>query len=188
MDKVVQTGVYQKQAAVSTSSPSMDISKASNFERLVFEIFGHDPILTRNYMGKFEISGRVDFSDFGVDNFVLQSLGFNSGYSDHRSRLATIRRVWSETGKVIDPHTADAVFVAHTQTTGSKVPTLVYSTADQVKFEPMTHEALGDELLIPPRDEEFVDIEAGAKDGFRDIPADPEVAKDYLRKNFLASA
>ncbi len=147
LDEFFRTGRYRVRRAVQpTSSPSMDISKASNFERYAFELVGRDPKrvvelwdrLARD--GEFELPG---------------AQGFVSGKSTHADRLATIRRVSERYGVVIDPHTADGVKVGleHRQ---SGVPLVCLETALPAKFSATIVEALGRE---PSRPEAFRDIE-----------------------------
>ena len=187
MHKAVQTGVYQKQEVEVTTSPSMDISKASNFERLVYEIFDRDAAKTAAFMSHFETSGIARFEDFGVKHSVLLSEDFDSGSSDHEARIYTMRQVYARANKhVIDPHTADGVYVAYNRAKRD-IPTLVFSTADAVKFEPTVAEALGREK-VPPRDPELIGVERGIPRGFFDIPKSIVVAKHYLDEHFLQNA
>jgi threonine synthase len=136
LDEFFRTGVYRVRRAVrSTSSPSMDISKASNFERYAFELAGRDAKrlvalwdrLARD--GEFELRG---------------ASGFVSGRSTHADRLATIRRLHQMYGVMVDPHTADGVKVGleHRQ---PGVPLICLETALPAKFAATLAEALGRE-------------------------------------------
>ncbi len=153
-----ETGVYRVRGSAETyetSSPSMDISKASNFERFVFDLLGRDSERTRELFadelvrqGSFDLSGAPEFAHQG------ERFGFASGTSTHADRVATIRRVHDTYGVVVDPHTADGVKVAAEQV-GAE-PMLVLETALPVKFSATIVEALGTE---PDRPERFVGIE-----------------------------
>lgn len=179
LDRLIQTGVYEKPVeAQITTSPSMDITVASNYERLVYELFSNDPTLTSKYMREFERTGRVDFADFGLPADVLQKLGFDSGSSTAQNRLDTIAWVYHIGGGIIDPHTADAVYVArHKKASG--VPMVCMSTALPVKFEDTVREAIGH---VPPREPRFAHVEAEGQGGFDLVPNSPEAVKDYLRR------
>src|SRR3989344_3705201 len=83
LDKLFRTGVYENTPAQVTSSPSMDISKASNYERLVFDIFDGDAGKTARYMTAFSKEGRVALSDFSLDTDVFKARGLESGSSSH---------------------------------------------------------------------------------------------------------
>lgn len=159
IDTLVKTGVYKRPpAAHVTSSPSMDITVASNYERLLADIFPDDPEHIRAYMKTFEQRGEVDFAQFGVSNDVMHKLGFSSGQSTHADRLDAIRWAY-QNGRYIDPHTADAVTVARRirmERHDTTVPLVCMSTALPVKFENTMLEALGH---IPPRPERYIGLE-----------------------------
>ena len=114
LDEFFRTGVYRPRKTSEThvtSSPSMDISKASNFERFAFDLVGRDPAVVRQLWS--EVDGGGSFDLTGTP-FIerLPDFGFVSGRSSHADRLATIRDVWQRYGVMIDTHTADAVKVA----------------------------------------------------------------------------
>lgn len=178
LHRLIQTGRYELQPAVVTSSPSMDISKASNYERLLYYLAGKDPTGVRAYMETFEKQGVVSLSDIGLSNDALKDAGFESGTSNHMSRIETIRSTYQQFGELIDPHTADGVYVAgHCRQEG--VPILSMATALPVKFEDTIREAIGD---IPPREERFVHLVAGG-DGFEVMKPDSDILKRYIQKH-----
>jgi len=124
-----------------TSSPSMDISKASNFERFVFDLMGQDGKATAGMFKQVDEAGGFDLSE----NAVFEGIGkygFQSGRSTHVNRLETIQDIDKRYGVMIDTHTADGVKVAreHLQ---SGVPMLILETALPIKFEETIQEALG---------------------------------------------
>ncbi len=129
-----------------TSSPSMDISKASNFERFVYDAVGRDPARVRRLWQAVEQDGFFDASGEPWYQEIAR-FGFVSGTSTHADRLATIRRVWQDHGVMIDTHTADGLKVGlEHQEDG--VPLICEETAQPVKFEEVVREALG---CIPTR-------------------------------------
>src|SRR5947208_10286653 len=108
-----RTGHYRVRPAgevVSTSSPSMDISKASNFERYVFDMVGRDPGVLRGLWEKIAREGGFDLASSPCWTRVAAS-GFVSGTSTHADRLATIRDSFARHRVMLDPHTADGVHV-----------------------------------------------------------------------------
>lgn len=155
LDEFVRTGTYRVRGAsdtFETSSPSMDISKASNFERFVFDLLGRDGAATARLFGdELPKTGQFDLSERLAD--VTGRFGFASGASTHADRLATIRDVYASDAVVIDPHTADGVHVARAIGAPN---TVVIETALSVKFEATIREALGIEPPCPAR---FVGIE-----------------------------
>jgi threonine synthase len=116
LDEFFRTGVYRVRGRADTyetSSPSMDISKASNLERFVFDLLGRDASRTKSMFdnqlrerGSFDLSGDPAFAQ------VAARFGFRSGKSTHADRLETIRDTWRRFNALIDPHTADGVKVA----------------------------------------------------------------------------
>jgi len=160
LDEFFRTGVYRVRGSADTfetSSPSMDISKASNFERFVFDLLGRDAALTKDLFGaqlsqhgKFDLSGNPHFAE------AATRYGFASGKSTHANRLATIQDVHKRFGEMIDTHTADGVKVAREHTKAG-VPMIVLETALPIKFAATIEEALGQE---PSRPAKFNGIEA----------------------------
>ena len=160
LDEFFRTGVYRVRGSADThetSSPSMDISKASNFERFVFDLLGRDGGRTADLFGaQLAKSGQFDLSADPAFADCAQRYGFISGKSTHADRLATIRDTWQRHGVMIDTHTADGVKVAMEHLTPG-VPMLVLETALPIKFAETIVEALGRE---PDRPAKFVGIEA----------------------------
>lgn len=143
LEEFFRTGVYRPRAAAqtyATSSPSMDISRASNFERFVFDLTGRDTDRVKELWTTMARDGAFDLSDM-KDQFESR-YGFVSGASSHTDRLATIRSVYDTTGVLVDPHTADGVKVAR-EFVEPGVPMLVLETALPAKFSETIEEALG---------------------------------------------
>ena len=151
LDEFFSTGVYRVRAgAEETSSPSMDISRASNFERFVHDLLGRDGARTATLFGELSATGLIDLSGTPQFATLRERYGFVSGTSSHADRLATIRSVAAEDGVVLDPHTADAVTVAHRLRNSIEGPIIVTETALPVKFSATIVEALGREPDRPP--------------------------------------
>ena len=179
LDEFFRTGVYQVRGAANTyetSSPSMDISKASNFERFVFDLVGRDGARLKSlfadgvaHKGQFDLSADPAFKDAGT------RYGFVSGKSTHADRLATIKDTYERFGDMIDTHTADGVKVAreHLQ---PGVPMIVLETALPIKFAATIEEALGRE---PDRPAKFDGIENLPKRVVV-MPADAQKVKDFI--------
>ena len=152
LDEFFRTGTYRVRASAEThetSSPSMDISKASNFERFVFDLLGRDGELTAKLFGT-KVAREGGFAlDAAQMAPAQERFGFVSGRSTHADRLATIRRTWAEHHLMIDTHTADGLKVAleHRQ---SGVPMLVLETALPAKFAATIEEAIGRKPEVPP--------------------------------------
>jgi threonine synthase len=132
----------------------MDISKASNFERFVFDLTGRDAEATRALFEAVESDGGFDLTGTAVLE-KLPDYGFISGRSTHADRLRTIRDVYQRTGRVIDTHTADGIKVAREHDLGA-IPVICLETAQPAKFAEAIEEAIG---LTPPRPPAFEGIE-----------------------------
>jgi threonine synthase len=183
LDEFFRTGTYRVRRSAETfetSSPSMDISKASNFERFVFDLLGRDGARTAELFGP-ALARDGGFSITAEERARIGSFGFVSGRSTHADRLATIRDAWARFGTLIDTHTADGLKVAreHLQ---PGVPMLVLETALPAKFAATIHEALGRE---PERPAALRDIESLPK-RFTVMPVDASRVKDYIVQHVTA--
>jgi threonine synthase len=150
LNEFFRTGIYRPRKTAETyvtSSPSMDISKASNFERFVFDLVGRDPSVVAELWRQVDAGGAFDLTNTPYYE-QLPAFGFVSGASTHADRLATIRKVWESHGVMIDTHTADGVKVALEQRSDER-PVIVLETALPVKFAETIREALGMEPERP---------------------------------------
>ena len=157
LDEFFRTGVYRPRGTdhtYETSSPSMDISKASNFERFVFDLVGRDGAKVREFWSKVDAGGSFDIK--GTEYWhTLPKFHFSSGMSRHADRLKTIREMWEEYGVMVDTHTADGLKVGLEQRRPS-LPLICLETALPAKFAETIQEALGCE---PERPEALEGIE-----------------------------
>jgi threonine synthase len=177
LDEFFRTGRYRPRASAethATSSPSMDISKASNFERYVFDIVGRDPAVVRDLWSTLARDGGFDFGSTPYRAAVAGS-GFVSGRSTHADRVATIRDVAQRYGVVIDPHTADGVKVGR-EHREPDVPLICVETALPAKFAATIREALGRD---PERPAAFEGLEERPQRSTV-MPADAEAVKAYI--------
>jgi threonine synthase len=181
LDEFFRTGVYRVRGSADThetSSPSMDISKASNFERFVFDLLGRDAVRTQDLFGRqVPQSGLFDLSADPLFAKAASHYGFASGRSTHADRLATIRDTFERHGVTIDTHTADGVKVARELRGDLSVPMIVLETALPIKFAATINEALGVE---PDRPARFIGIEDLPK-RVTLIPADVALVKAYIQ-------
>ena len=182
LDEFFRTGVYRVRASADThetSSPSMDISKASNFERFVFDLLGRDGARVKALFGEsLSQQGRFDLGGDPAFGEAASRYGFVSGKSTHADRLATIKATDAQFGVVIDTHTADGVKVAREHWSG-KLPMIVLETALPIKFAETIVEALGRE---PQRPAKFEGIEALPKRVVV-MPADTAAVQRYVTEH-----
>ena len=151
LDEFFRSGRYRVRSGretAQTSSPSMDISKASNFERFVFDLVERDPAMVVRLWREVEDAGGFNLGETPYWRGIAK-YGLTSGRSTHADRLATIRRVEKSYGVIIDPHTADGVNVglAHRE---PGVPLICLETALPAKFAETIREALGRDPAVPP--------------------------------------
>ena len=177
LDEFFRTGTYRVRGSrdtYETSSPSMDISKASNFERFVFDLVGRDGAKVR-YLFAEELAAKGQFTLGAEVLKAREDYGFVSGRSTHADRLATIRDTYQRFGTMIDTHTADGLKVAreHHRPGG---PMIVLETALPIKFAETIVEALGRE---PDRPAKFAGIEKLPK-RVTLLPADAERVKQFI--------
>ena len=158
LDEFFRTGRYRPRKTAethATSSPSMDISKASNFERFVWDMVDQDGEKVAWLWKQVDEKGGFDLSTDRAWEKIEEDSGFASGRSLHEDRIATIRQVRKDYGVVIDPHTADGVKIAN-RLRERGTPMICIETALPAKFEETIVEALGER---PPRPAGFEGIE-----------------------------
>nr|WP_217344207.1 threonine synthase [Noviherbaspirillum sp. L7-7A]MBV0878333.1 threonine synthase [Noviherbaspirillum sp. L7-7A] len=182
LDEFFRTGIYRVRKSSETyhtTSPSMDISKASNFERFIYDLLGRDGDRVKALFRKVETHGGFDLSGgpgSDGDEFArVAQYGFVSGKSIHQDRLATIRDVHARYGVTIDTHTADGVKVAR-EYVRPGVPMIVLETALPAKFNETIQEALGHDAERPHG---FENIES-LPQRFVVMPADAAEVKQYI--------
>jgi threonine synthase len=178
LDEFFKTGTYKPRGSANTyhtSSPSMDISKASNFERFVFDLVGQDAAKVRELWSSVDKGGAFDLKNFMPK---VHEFGFVSGSSNHANRMATIRETNKKYGVVIDTHTADGLKVA-LELRDKNTPMVVLETALAVKFEDAIIEALGQ---APERPAGLLGIE-NLPQKFTVMDADVAAIKDFIAEN-----
>lgn len=172
-----RTGTYRVRSSaetVETSSPSMDISKASNFERFVFDLLGRDGARCASMFGE-KVATTGGFTLDPADIARITDFGFVSGHSTHADRLATIHQTWQQHGVMIDPHTADGLKVAHEHLQPG-VQMIVLETAGPAKFAATIREAIG---IDPPLREALQGLESLPRRSTT-LAADVDVLKAFI--------
>ena len=178
LDEFFRTGRYKVRGSANTwqtSSPSMDISKASNFERFIFDLVGRDAEQVRALWQAVDSTGEFDLSASPLFAKISAEYGFASGKSTHADRLATIRHTFEQYGVIIDTHTADGLKVGLEQREAG-VPLICLETALPAKFEESIAEALGRK---PDRPAGYENIESQPQ-RFEIVDADVGRIKDYI--------
>jgi threonine synthase len=184
LDEFFRTGRYRPRKAAethATSSPSMDISKASNFERFIWDSVDQDGDKVAWLWNEVEQRGGFDLSTDKAWERIEDESGFVSGRSSHEDRVKTIRLVKEKYGEIIDPHTADGVKIA-LRMREARYPMICLETALPVKFDATIVEALGQHA---PRPAAFDGIEK-LPQRFDVMKADPEAVKRFIERRARA--
>tara|TARA_B100000767_G_scaffold271122_2_gene296087 strand:- start:245 stop:712 length:468 start_codon:yes stop_codon:yes gene_type:complete len=154
----------------------MDISKASNFERFIFDLVGRDSAILRSYWEQIDNGG-----SFELDNKTMQKVlgfGFTSSSSKHKNRINLIKKFYDEYDVIIDTHTADGV-KASIDHLSDNIPMLVLETALPIKFEKSVLEAIGKK---PVRPNALVDLEK-IDQRFEVFDNSSSLVKDFILAN-----
>jgi threonine synthase len=144
--RTLATGNYEPRDVMPTTSPSMDIQVASNFERIMFDAYGRDNKPVRALMASLAQSHRFTLS--GEALAAIRAL-FSADRADEEETAATIRTVLRETGRFIDPHTAVGVAVAEKEARDPSIPMVVLATAHAAKFPDAVAAACGERPSLP---------------------------------------
>ncbi len=144
--RTITTGTYELRDVVPTSSPSMDIQVASNFERLLFDVHGRDGRAVRALMASLAQSRRFALSAGAL--LEIRAV-FSADRADEEETAATIRTMLRETGHLIDPHTAVGVAVAEKEIRDPSIPIVVLGTAHPAKFPDAVEAASGMRPALP---------------------------------------
>ncbi len=182
LDEFFRTGRYRPRDAentLATSSPSMDVSRASNLERFVFDLLGRDPERTAAAWRELDETGEIDLS---AERERFESeFGLVSGTSTHEDRLATIRSFHEHNGVVLDPHTADGALIALAHLDDG-IPMLVLETAKPAKFAELIEEALGSPVVPDAETQALLD----APQRVLDMDDDEHALRAYISERALA--
>jgi len=181
LDEFFRSGKYEPRSAantLATSSPSMDISKASNLERFIYLVLGQDADALAKAWEQLDANGTLDLSEHQPR--FQQEFGMVSGTSTHEDRIATIRATYEKSKVVIDPHTADGVTVARGYQKPNQ-PMLVLETAKPEKFTDIVNEALGFEPELLPEYAKLLELEQHTVD----MGIDADALREYIALHYV---
>ena len=159
LDEFFRTGLYRPRTNVETqhtSSPSMDISKASNFERFIFDLTGRDSNKVKELWQAVDKGVAFDLSNTPLWE-KIKDFGFLSGSSNHAARIATIRKLYQRYNVLVDTHTADGLKVG-LECRENGIPLICLETALPAKFAESIAEATGHEPNRPAGYENIEDL------------------------------
>jgi threonine synthase len=171
--RTLATGGYEPREVMPTMSPSMDIQVASNFERILFDIYDREPRPIGALMASLAQSRHFTISAPALAR--LRAV-FSAGRADEEETAAAIRTVLRETGHFIDPHTAVAVAVAEKEARDPAVPMVVLGTAHAAKFPDAMEAACG---TRPPLPDWLSDL-PGLPERVTRLPVDPAAVERHI--------
>ena len=179
LDEFFRTGHYRVRSSAEThetSSPSMDISRASNFERFIFDLLGRDGARIADLFGTQVKQGGFSLNEDAAFADAAEKFGFLSATSSHADRVATIAECYKDLGVLMDPHTADGVKAAREWADKVDSPIVCLETALPVKFADTIKEALGTEPEVPERFREIMNADRHVVD----LPNDADKVKEFI--------
>ncbi|MFJ5368670.1 threonine synthase [Bosea sp. CER48] len=145
--RTLASGVYEMRGVHATTSPSMDIQISSNFERLLFEAYGRDGAAVRRLMQSLQQSGRFEIA---AEPLARIRSEFDAAALSEAEISAEIRETWTESGYLLDPHTAIGVGAARQKLSRDPAtPMIVLGTAHPAKFPAAVKAASGVEPGLP---------------------------------------
>jgi threonine synthase len=177
LTRFILNGDYSLGAVVQTSSPSMDIQVASNFERYLYYLNGEDSARTRQDMERFAASGSLQFDDLAQERVRAD---FDSRSVNEEETIAIIRDFYGQHGYVLDPHTAVGV-KAGLADREPGVPMICLATAHPAKFGAAVRRAIGHEPELPPS----LAALAGKEARCEVIPAEVGAVRAYVERHAL---
>jgi threonine synthase len=142
------SGTYSAGEVAPTMSPSMDIQVASNFERLLYDLYEGDGAQVGRLLGKFAAHARIEVSDDALGR--AREL-FDAARVDEAATAATMAEVLQATGALVDPHTAVGIRAGRARRLDAKVPLITLATAHPAKFPDAVQRATGIRPELPER-------------------------------------
>lgn len=165
LHRALSDGDYSVGTVTPTSAPSMDIQVSSNFERLLFDLYDRDGAALAAVMDGFQRTRQLALTD--AQRARAAGL-FLSGRCDEDDITMILRRVYSTTGQVLDPHTGIGVEAARVLAPEGDAPIVCLATAHPGKFRDAVERATGFRPTLPLRAQSIFDRE----ERFVRLPAD----------------
>ena len=177
LTRFVNQGDYSVSEVVATSSPSMDIQMASNFERYLYYLYDSDPARTKKDFEEFAQSGKLSF-----DENLLRTIqaDFASKSVNEEETLDTIRQFYEKHNYLLDPHTAVGVNAAQ-KCCSKNIPVVCLATAHPAKFGAAVEKAIGKTPDLPPGLQGLEDKESRCEV----LSPDTKAVQDFVAENAL---
>jgi threonine synthase len=173
LHRALAQGDYSQGTVTPTDAPSMDIQVSSNFERLLFDLGGHDGKALAAQMAGFESSKAMQLSNAQREG---ASALFTSARTSAEEMEAAIRWGWEACAELIDPHTACGLHAARHCGLPSDIPVVTLATAHPAKFPDAVSRATGQHPQLPGRVGDLFDRE----ERLAELPGDYDAICDYV--------
>lgn len=175
LHRFIKSNDYSKGKVMPTLSPSMDIQISSNFERLLFDLYNNDGAAVSEVIENFK-SGSAPISNEVYEK--AKALFASSSVNDEIT-CQVIKKIFEDTGEIIDPHTATGVKAAMDNRGDKSIPMVVLSTAHPVKFGGAIEKS---GLKIPALPAHLADL-MERQEKFEILPDDIGAVKDFISGN-----
>jgi threonine synthase len=172
LSRFFNTGVYSTGKVYQTSSPSMDIQVASNFERYLYYKVGEDPQKLSDMMNQFGSTGSLSVP---LDQQGKVDADFVAGAADEQQVLDTIAKHYRDYNYVLDPHTAVGVSTAM-RLAGDDAPVICLATAHPAKFPSAIQKATGQDIGRHPAIDKLMNLPTRCLN----LPGEASAVKDLI--------
>jgi threonine synthase len=174
LSRFLESAVMETTGVQPTLSPSMDIQVSSNFERLLFELWGRDGAAVAETMLRFREDGRFEVDDDRMG--LLREQWVGTSVDDERT-VELIREVYETTGVLVDPHTAVGLAAASVCRADVSQPMVAMATAHPAKFPDAVEAATGHRPELPPALADLLERD----ERYETVPADLDVVREHVR-------
>ena len=177
--RTLASGRYEVGEVVPTMSPSMDIQVSSNFERLVYDAYGHDGAAVSRLMQNLAQSGSFTIDPLRLD--AIRAL-FAARRVDEAETAKTIAATLADTGELVDPHTAVGLAAAKAERGDGATPMVTLATAHPAKFPDAVKKASGIHPELPARMKDLFE----RAERLTALPNDLQAVENFIRERARA--
>ncbi len=177
LHRLMSKNQYEVHPLQHTITPSMDIAVSSNFERLLFDLYGRDGAKLADLMA--HMNAKKDVISLDEDKLAKARELFDSYAVSEDMTVATMQEVFGETGYLLDPHTAIGVKAARKCRRNQNIPMITLGTAHPVKFEEAVLRAGFDMPKLPHH---LTDLMA-REERMNVLPADLATVQRFIIEN-----
>ncbi len=171
LKRVVNSGVYKPIQVKHTISPSMDIQVASNFERLIFDIYSCDSKKTSKLMNDLKQKGEFKIEEKEIKK--IQEIFYSESLSENETKLI-INDLFKKEKFLIDPHTAVGIGVAKKMLLEGN--TIILSTAHPAKFSDVIKNVTNKKPVLPNNLQNIL----SKKENYKKLSNNLKIVQNYI--------